>query len=203
MQRAGREDRIGEPMSASLEACVRESTAAIESATNRPYVLYGHSLGGFLTYHVAQRIEQLKLRPPECVFISGIGPDMSADGYDTAHQEYEHFIGRQLVRDLGSEIDEDTLQDMLQHSRKAYEQDLHLYFHHDAGDLWAPLSVPIHVFYGTLDGFAPKEAVRKWQRYTTHSLNDVEVEGDHMFIEGVGRKTVAQYILKHLETLVA
>lgn len=200
MQRAGREDRITESLSGSLAACVRESVEALATATDRPYALFGHSLGGFLAYHAAARIERLGLRPPKCVFISGIGPDARADGYDAAHSEYERFVGRQFVADG---IDDDTLAEMLRHSRAAYEQDLHLYFHHDAVHPWPPLCVPIHVFHGTRDASATRDAMREWRRYTTHPLVDVEVDGDHMFIEEAGREVVARHLVRHLETLAA
>lgn len=204
MQRAGREDRIYEPSSTSLAACVRESVDALAAVTDRPYALYGHSLGGFLAYHTALSVQRVGLRPPECIFISGIGPEARADGYGTALAEYARLVGRQLIADGNADrFDDETLTEMWRHGLAAYEHDLHLYFHRDIDGPWPPLRVPIHAFYGAGDASATRDAMLEWGRYTTHPLVDVEVDGDHMFIEGAGREVVARHIVRYIEALAA
>ncbi|MBI0328494.1 thioesterase II family protein [Burkholderia plantarii] len=70
VQYPGREDRFGEPGATAIEALAYPVAEALRHDTDRPLVLFGHSLGAVLAYEVAVRLERAG-RAPLRVFVSG------------------------------------------------------------------------------------------------------------------------------------
>jgi surfactin synthase thioesterase subunit len=201
IQRPGREDRVSETAERSLRRIVDESMAELEARMDRPYLLFGHSLGGFLAYQTAARIEERGLHPPSHLFISAVGPAPVANARDIAQQLFKEQIRTRLTQDW-KEASNDDVQELTQMAAAAYESDLHLHFscHHDT--VWPVLDIPVTTFYGTRDRLADRAALQMWQRYTNARFDSIEVEGAHMFIEtSSGLNAVAREIARHTRDL--
>ncbi|MFB4280392.1 thioesterase II family protein [Nonomuraea sp. MTCD27] len=54
----GREGRFAESFARTWEELAEDATAAVLSAADRPYVLFGHSMGGWMAFDVVTRIER-------------------------------------------------------------------------------------------------------------------------------------------------
>ncbi|NUT52800.1 MAG: thioesterase, partial [Saccharothrix sp.] len=65
VQLPGREDRIGEPPATDAHALVEELASALAGAADRPFVLFGHSMGALLAAELARRL------PPTLLVLSG------------------------------------------------------------------------------------------------------------------------------------
>ncbi|RXZ36354.1 thioesterase [Oxalobacteraceae bacterium CAVE-383] len=193
IQRAGREDRFDEDPSSSLDTCLAESGAALEFQLDRPYSLFGHSLGGFLAYQTTAWILKHDLPPPETLFISAISPTIRSENHTRARKAYSRFM-LGAIEDPIFDVDQDTRTELSRKSMAAYESDLKLYFESEADAFWPLLNIPIVVFHGTRDDIAPRETVLEWQRYTSQPLAAVEIDGEHMFVETPGRSLMAKTI---------
>ncbi|MFC4587073.1 thioesterase II family protein [Sphaerisporangium corydalis] len=66
----GREGRFAEAPARSWEELADDATAAVLSAAGRPYVLFGHSMGGWMAFEVATRIERSGGPVPEALVVS-------------------------------------------------------------------------------------------------------------------------------------
>ncbi|MEV8638671.1 alpha/beta fold hydrolase [Streptosporangium sp. NPDC051023] len=66
----GREGRFAENFARSWEELAEDATAAVLSAVDRPYVLFGHSMGGWMAFDVATRIERRGGPVPESLVVS-------------------------------------------------------------------------------------------------------------------------------------
>ncbi|MFD0746120.1 thioesterase II family protein [Phytohabitans flavus] len=66
----GREDRIAEPIDLSPPAIA----AAIAERVDRPYAVYGHSLGARLGFDVVRELRRLGARPPERLYVAAAVP---------------------------------------------------------------------------------------------------------------------------------
>lgn len=66
----GREGRFAEPFAASWDELAADATAAVRRAADRPYVLFGHSMGGWMAFDVATRIERTGGPAPDMLIVS-------------------------------------------------------------------------------------------------------------------------------------
>lgn len=66
----GREGRFLEPYAADWEELAADATTAVLSAADGPYVLFGHSMGGWMAFDVAARIEDAAGPAPEALVVS-------------------------------------------------------------------------------------------------------------------------------------
>ncbi|WP_405776072.1 thioesterase II family protein [Streptomyces sp. NBC_00859] len=66
----GREGRFGEEPAANWDALAEDVVSVLEAETDRPYVLFGHSLGGLLAFDVAVRLERRGGALPSSLVIS-------------------------------------------------------------------------------------------------------------------------------------
>jgi surfactin synthase thioesterase subunit len=79
----GREGRFTEEFAGDWEELVQDALSAVLSAADRPYVLFGHSLGGWMAFDLAVRIEESGGRAPEAVVVSSANsPRRQLDGHD-------------------------------------------------------------------------------------------------------------------------
>lgn len=66
----GREGRFTEPFCPDWEALATEVLVALHSLRGKPFVLFGHSMGAWLAFDVATRLEQRGMRGPDAVVVS-------------------------------------------------------------------------------------------------------------------------------------
>jgi medium-chain acyl-[acyl-carrier-protein] hydrolase len=201
MQRPGREDRFAERHVCSLRRIIDEGIDELSARLDRPYFLFGHSFGGFLAYQTAACLKKRRLRLPERVFISAVGPKPEAHTRRVARDLFREQIEARLTQD-GNPTTGDHIRQFIRMAEATYESDLNLHFDSDHESIWPILDVPLTTFHGTHDRLANGEAVRMWRHYTSAPFDSFEVEGEHMFIEtSVGRKTIAQEISRHVHGL--
>lgn len=67
----GRESRIAEPLMTDYAQVVACLHAALRPLTERPYAMFGHSMGALLAYGVAQEATRYGDPPPARLFVSG------------------------------------------------------------------------------------------------------------------------------------
>ena len=195
-QRPGREDRFGEPPFTSLRACVAESCDAIEQLLDRPYALFGHSLGGYLAFQVAAQLYARGAPPPKVLCISSISPEVPPSLRVSSWNSRREHTRKELI--LSGDIDEDMLEDLLATSESAFKADLALYF--DCLDEAAleMLDTPVVAVYATHDNSATREVVSLWRTKTRGKFSVLEVEGDHMYVSTPARKRVADLLARSL-----
>ncbi|MFO0850953.1 MAG: alpha/beta fold hydrolase [Gemmataceae bacterium] len=71
VQLPGREARIGEPAFDRIDPLVEAVAAAVGPHLDRPYAVFGHSLGAVVGFEVARRLRQLAGKEPAHLFVCG------------------------------------------------------------------------------------------------------------------------------------
>ncbi len=72
VQLPGREARLNDPPLTSITAMADSAFAAVRTATDLPFAIFGHSMGALVAFELALRVEgDETLRPPSHVFLSG------------------------------------------------------------------------------------------------------------------------------------
>ncbi|MFI1973238.1 thioesterase [Streptomyces cinnamoneus] len=86
----GREGRFLEDCATDWDELADDATATVLSAIDRPYVLFGHSMGGWMAFEVATRIERGGAQGPEALVVSSCNaPDRGLterDMFPAQHQ---------------------------------------------------------------------------------------------------------------------
>ena len=66
----GRDDRGDEQLVSDIDALVTELAGAAADRVDRPFALYGHSMGALLAFELAHALTDLG-KPPVCLVVSG------------------------------------------------------------------------------------------------------------------------------------
>lgn len=179
VQYPGRETRLGEPLPRSLAQLVGQLLEAIAPLLDRPYILFGYSMGAKLAYALARSLAERGLRAPAALLVAAHGaPDHTSSSGASSRLPEPQF--KEVVRAYGgmpAELleDEDFCNMILPVLRADFAlaaQEVGL----------APLDCPVYAYAGTQDASAPASVVAQWQRFTRRGFHLRVVEGGHFFL---------------------
>ncbi|MGP8298082.1 thioesterase II family protein [Streptomyces inhibens] len=181
VQLPGRENRLHEPPEHDFDALAARLAEAIAPWTGERYALFGHSMGGLLSYELAHRLQELTGRPAELLAVSACAaPDVERPSWRIHDLPREEFVAE--VRRLNGtpqEVfeDEDLLDLCLPRIRADFSV-LASYRYRQR----APLAVPVTALCGTLDPQVPTWSVENWRSHTARAFRLHLVDDDHFFI---------------------
>lgn len=178
-QLPGRENRIGESPAGSM-ACAADHIVAEYRAirtVDRPFVLFGHSMGGALAFEVASRL--------------------AATGQDASGLYLSATTPPSTARDVTS-LDDQTLRALLlgydPENRKitgseelfaalapVLGSDIEMLRRHEMALGTARLDVNAHLLSGKSDEIVPDSSVARWAEYFRKPASRYELEGGHFF----------------------
>ncbi|WKX73949.1 thioesterase II family protein [Streptomyces sp. XD-27] len=67
----GRESRFHVPFAEDWDELVGDALRSVRTLADRPYVLLGHSMGAWVAFDLAQRLERAGVAPPQALVVSG------------------------------------------------------------------------------------------------------------------------------------
>ncbi|HXQ71950.1 MAG TPA: alpha/beta fold hydrolase [Pyrinomonadaceae bacterium] len=176
----GRGKRAREKPFTDLLALAEVLTAELSPHVDKPYALFGHSVGATVAFEVARAFRREGLPLPLHLFVSGCrAPQLS----HTRDRSYDlptgNLIGR--LRELNgtpSEILESLAMEFFLPIIRADLQMIQTYNY----SVEAPLSCPISAFGGWQDLAEPLEMISAWREQTTSSFQRQMFAGDHFFL---------------------
>lgn len=166
------------------EALIDAVTACIaEHAAQRPYVIYGHSFGGILAFHVVPRLLALGC-PPQRLVIGACRPP----GDPPVVYEVERYDDDTLLATLRDELEhgetERTAFMADPEVRKLFLPPLRADLDID-GDIrtlpGAPLEVEVVAVSGSDDPWAGAEVMRGWQAWSPAGFRHETLAAGHFF----------------------
>ena len=176
VQLAGREPRTDEPPATSLDRAVTAIVDALTPALDRPYVLYGQSLGGAIAYASAVEISARVLRPPDALVVASALPPGHAFGPAAGSSDDEY-----LRYAAGAGMDRYS-SDMQARSALLQRAEADRALLSDWGLRQATtLDVPITAIAGSDDEMLKPSALTAWSQCTTGSFELRVVPGPHLF----------------------
>ncbi len=93
LQAPGRETRFVEPLIESFEDLVTQATAAIVPlAGEKPFAMFGHSLGAAVAYETARRLEREGLRPQKLIVSGRNCPGVASRRPHISHLSDAEFV---------------------------------------------------------------------------------------------------------------
>lgn len=177
VQLPAREGRIAEPGGFDIAGV----TDAILARADRPYAIYGHSMGGRLGFEVVRELRRRGARLPRTMYVAGSrAPDRAEPLSTLADADDATLIGRIVsmggvppevfeepeLRDLALAV---LRTDLTWISRYRYVEE-------------EPLPVPLIAYAGEADPVAPVTALAAWARHTTGGFELRTVPGGHFFL---------------------
>jgi medium-chain acyl-[acyl-carrier-protein] hydrolase len=183
VQLPGRESRLREPCVTRLADVVAGVLSGFERLLDRPFALFGHSLGALLAFETARRLIKDGGPAPLHLFVSGRrAPHLPRQHAPIAHLERDPFI-EQVTRRYGGIppqiLQEPELLDLLLPALRGDMVLLEAYTYRTG----SPLSCPITAYAGADDPEAGVDELTAWREHTVGAFNLRRFPGSHFFLQ--------------------
>jgi natural product biosynthesis luciferase-like monooxygenase protein len=176
----GRLGRLAEPPFTSMADLVAALSDAMTPLLDRPYALFGVSMGAHVAFETA-RVLTARSRPPARLFVASYpSPSSAFDGRSGEDLSDAEFVSR--LAELGAIPPEvmrnDELMRLLLPTVRA---DFAVTGNHvdDGGVL---TGVPVTAIHGVHDHTVSADHMRRWVDKAGDDFEFTEVEGDHFFV---------------------
>ncbi|WP_328615439.1 alpha/beta fold hydrolase [Amycolatopsis sp. NBC_00355] len=186
----GRDGRFLDDFAPDWDALAEDATDAVTAAAApRPYLLFGHSMGGWMAFDVADRLQRRGGPLPETLIVSsanapsrGLTPrDMFPAQQDTDEQLVMWMRTNGLLP--GYVLDDPELSEMALELMRA---DIRVRdtFGYTEG---ATVGVPLQVLTGADDDVIVPETAEQWKSLARNGYQHVELPGGHFYTPEIWR----------------
>jgi surfactin synthase thioesterase subunit len=194
----GRGMRLRETPYRRLDLLVEGLIDALGEALDRPYALFGHSLGGLVGFELAMALRDRGLRRPEHLIVAGTAAPGTPLGLPPVHEASDADLRARLVTLNGTPrelLDDAELMELMLPTVRADFAVLETYGYRER----PPLAVPVTVLGGTGDRVVPPATLSGWRRHSTGTTRLRLFPGDHFFVHSAGSDVLALIV----DTLLA
>lgn len=181
VQLPGRGARVRESPYISLEAVIEDLSPVAAPFLDRPYAIFGHSLGALVGYELIRRFRSESLPPPRRLFVSACRAPQMPAMEKPLHGLSEEALIAELKRLNGTPKEVFEHAELMHLALPAIRGDLAIYetyaYHPET-----PLSTGITAFAGEYDQRFRVDQVRAWAQLTSGYFSFHGIKGDHFFI---------------------
>jgi surfactin synthase thioesterase subunit len=182
----GREERVGEPLSHSAEAIA----AAVAARADRPYAIYGHSMGARLGFEVIRALRRQGVRPPFRFYPAACRPPDTAWPFtrcaDLPDDDFLNVLAERLhapteawtIPELRELVLPVLRADFTWTARYQYQAE-------------PPLAVPLVGLAGADDPEAGPSWMLGWSRHTSEFIRLHTMPGDHFFLRSAAAEVTS------------
>lgn len=181
IQLPGRENRFDEPAIDSAELLAGRLVDGLSSYLDRPFALFGHSMGALIAFELASQLRSKGLEPVH-VFVSGckaphLPRDRSTHRHNLPDQEFIAAVGD--MNGVPHEIlnNEDLMELVLPTLRSDFKL-VETYRYRSQ----LPLRCPFSTFGGLDDREVTQDEIEAWSRHTVGPFQVNMLPGDHFFV---------------------
>lgn len=183
VQMPGRESRWKDTPFLDMAGLVATAHDALREHFDRPYMFFGHSLGGLVAFELARALRASGSRGPAHLFISA----HRAPHLPNPHPEMRHLDDGPFVDEIKRRyggIPQAVLDtpDLLQLVLPCLRADFTVFETYQYRD-GQPLDIPISAFGGTTDGYVKQDALAEWAAQTSQPFSLRMLPGDHFYLQ--------------------
>ena len=183
VQLPGRANRFIEPAMTDLRSVIDALVPEILPLLDRPFLLFGHSMGSAVASALASRLRALGAPLPQCLFVSGRQPPHLPFPEWSMRGLSDDAVIRSINKSFGGfppeVLSHPELVEMMLPTLRADFALLENY--RPASE--PPLPVPIIALGGSADPCADAAHLEPWQDYSTLPLRMRHVPGDHFYLD--------------------
>ncbi len=200
VQLPGRERRLREPSYTRLEPLVEAAAKALVPYLDRPFAIFGHSMGSLIGYEVAQWLRRERgLEPLHLLASARRAPQLPPDP-----DEYYKLPDPELIEQL-REIN-GTPAEALEHPELMELMLPLLRADFELNDTYQPivhppLECPVTAFGGVEDGEVARDELEAWRGVTAGPFRLRMFDGDHFYLhrhQSALRQAVSETLLNRL-----
>ncbi|WP_326608911.1 alpha/beta fold hydrolase [Streptomyces scopuliridis] len=179
----GREGRFVDDFAGDWDELVDDTLDAVVSAADIPYVLFGHSMGGWVAFDIAAQIEERGGPAPEALVVSSANAPSRgltvADMFPSQQDSDEQLIAWLQKFGLMSEhlLNDPDLREMAVELMRA---DIRVRdsFHYREG---AVVSTAMHVLTGDGDEVIDPNSKEQWRKLARGEFQHTALPGGHFY----------------------
>lgn len=190
----GRDDRGDEQPVPDVDALVTDLAAAVADRADRPFALYGHSMGALLAFELAHALTELG-RAPVCLVVSGCDAPHRHKPAHGPDETDEELTGVLLELD-GTAQEIIGTPELLGAVISTLRADLAL----EQGYRFRPrppLSAPVTAVAGADDLYVTRDGLAAWSELTRGRARAELVRGGH-FARGAGQQELLAIIRREV-----
>jgi surfactin synthase thioesterase subunit len=182
----GREDRIGEPPSHSAEAIA----AVVAARADRPYAIYGHSMGARLGFEVIRALRRQGVRLPFRFYPAACLPPDIAWPFTRCVDLPDGDFLNALAEHLNAPAEAWTIPELRELVLPVLRADFTWIARYQY-QAEPPLAVPLVGLAGADDPEAGPSSMLGWSRHTSVSFRLHTLPGDHFFLRSAAAEVTS------------
>ena len=180
VQLPGHETRLAEPLVGHVPTLMGALVEALRPVLDRPFVLFGHSLGGLLAFELARALRRQALPAPLHLLVSSSEPPPAASDGPPLHSQPDQALVARLQRLGGTAPELLANAEYLSLLLPVFRKDLELLETYVA-EPEPPLTVPLTALGGQEDT-VPREALERWRTHTSRFGGVHLLPGGHFYL---------------------
>jgi medium-chain acyl-[acyl-carrier-protein] hydrolase len=182
IQLPGREDRLAEAPFTELRPLVDALAAAILPSLDRPFALFGHSMGALIAYELARELHRQTGALPLRLFVSGRGAPHLPPSLPPIHHLPEKAFLSELQHRYGGIPamlwQEAELRELLLPQLRADLTLVETYAHAPS----PPLPCALTAFGGTADQHVGRTSLAAWRDHVRDDISVQMFAGGHFYL---------------------
>lgn len=194
VQLPGRETRLREQPYRRMQLLIEALAPAIEQLLDRPYILFGHSMGALIAFELTRALRRRGGSQPDCLLVSGRRGPQLADPDSPLHQLSDAQFVRAMVQRYNG-IPRVILEDieLLRLFLPTLRADLELIETYRYSDE-PPLECPIAAFGGHSDERASLAELEAWLNHSSRPFSARQFPGGHFYLQEERAKLIASIV---------
>lgn len=177
----GRETRFTEKPVNDPEEMVSEIVNSLSDYSDKPFVLFGHSMGAMLAYFVTCELQRKQLMMPEILFVSGMRAPHIASRSEPVKQMNDEDLVNSLNKYGGMPAELFKNKELLQIFLPIIRADLEMLGRVPV-EKSDNVNVPIFAYGGELDQTFTKDDLQQWDQYSDVEFKLHLMPGGHFYI---------------------
>lgn len=175
--------KISVPNYQSFSEMLEDIFSQINIPDDEDYVLFGHSMGGLLSFELYYKLIEKYKRPPKKIFISACRPPnliVKKTKVPDENQSNRDYMA-EIVKLGGTPAEILDYPDLVDLLAPVLKQDFHNIGNYNFHEKACNIDCPVTVLFGTKDSIN-KEDIDGWKQFVQNKFDAISFKGDHFFI---------------------
>lgn len=182
VQMPGRGARFTDKPHSDYKTVINELVPVMSGFMDKPYALFGHSMGTLLAYELAQAMQSRGLPQPVHLFVAGRRAMHIGPFGELTHELTDEFLIGRLRKLKGTPDEVLDNRELMNLILPAIRADFKLCDSYRYNERHQKLTVDITAFEGVNDFKAQGADISAWQELTLGNFQSRQLPGDHFFI---------------------